>query len=719
MQQRLRLILQLAALIPSSVLLSPSALAQVTSDGSLPTPTEVETSGNDFTINGGTTAGNNLFHSFRDFSVPAGGSAIFNNASSASNIINRVTGGNISQIDGLIQSLSDANLFLINPAGIIFGEGSSLNIGGSFYGSTGQSILFPDGVEFDANPAIEPILTINAPIGFNVRENSGDIINRSVAVNESGEMEFAFPVGLAVEEGESITFEANQIIFDEGLLTAPGGSINLRALGNIEILGSTDTFDPSVNTSSDIGDGGAIQVNTSNGGILISDTNIESSSFSFNEDSGGSINIFAQEALAIKDTTISSTADGIGEGGNVRLESATSIALFDTRIDTGAFGDRRSGDIQISALNDGTIDLIGRQDEPAAIFADAFGNGEGLENNQTGGDLTITGGNITIDNYQLISRVNVQDDFNPNTSGDSGDISITGKNIAITNNSALETLTLGEGAAGGITIKGNNLVLDNASIEASNLIPPDIVEDLASGDVGNINLQLERLLSLRNNSSITAEAENNASGGNINIDSQFIVAFPVSSGDGNDLIASAEQGRGGTISFTRTDSSIFGFNIVEERETRQPNINDIDVTSQQGVDGDILISDVSLIQFDLVIPPSVGLIDSQQTVAYSCEAETNASGLTIKGKGGVPEPPTAPLRADNVYVEEESHNSKNSIENTPNSSDNSSAISIETKDGTIELAMGAIVREDGTVSLVGEPTGGNTPKQISSLRNCL
>jgi filamentous hemagglutinin family protein len=120
-----------------------SVNAQVIPDGTL--STTVNAIGSDFTITGGNTAGTNLYHSFSQFSIPTGGSASFSNAITIENIFARVTGGSTSNIDGLLQTNGTANLFLLNPSGILFGPNATLNISGSFVTSTADSVLFEDG----------------------------------------------------------------------------------------------------------------------------------------------------------------------------------------------------------------------------------------------------------------------------------------------------------------------------------------------------------------------------------------------------------------------------------------------------------------------------------------------------------------------------------------------------------------------------------------------
>ena len=121
-------------------------------------------------ITGGTRpgGGGNLFHSFGEFGVPTNNIANFLNdaALPTSNILSRVTGGNPSNILGTIQTegFGNANLFLMNPAGIVFGPNASLNVGGAAHFTTADYLRLSDGVQFTALPSAQDALLSVAPV---------------------------------------------------------------------------------------------------------------------------------------------------------------------------------------------------------------------------------------------------------------------------------------------------------------------------------------------------------------------------------------------------------------------------------------------------------------------------------------------------------------------------------------------------------------------------
>jgi filamentous hemagglutinin family protein len=210
------------------------ALGQVTPDGSLNTVVRTD-NGSDFAIEAGEQVGDNLFHSFRDFSVPTGGSATFNNGSTVRNIIGRITGGNASTIDGLIRANGVANLFLINPSGLIFGANAALDIGGSFMGSTADRIRFADGIEFRTTQA-RPLLTVSTPIGLRYSANSGAIRvsgrgnNLALDPDSFAIVRESRPVGLQVDSGRTLALVGGAVSLQGGNLTASSGRIEIGSV---------------------------------------------------------------------------------------------------------------------------------------------------------------------------------------------------------------------------------------------------------------------------------------------------------------------------------------------------------------------------------------------------------------------------------------------------------------------------------------------------------
>jgi filamentous hemagglutinin family protein len=159
-----------------------SATAQLLPDNTLPVNSTVTKSGPIQTIDGGTSRGINLYHSFQDFSIPTNNTAYFNNAANIQNILTRVTGNSVSNIDGILKANGNANLFIINPNGIVFGVNAKLDIGGTFIGSTANSFKFSNGSEFSAtNPQAPPLLTANITTGlqYGTSSTGATISNRA------------------------------------------------------------------------------------------------------------------------------------------------------------------------------------------------------------------------------------------------------------------------------------------------------------------------------------------------------------------------------------------------------------------------------------------------------------------------------------------------------------------------------------------------------------
>ena len=192
----------------------PGAIAQITAapDG---TNTSVTPAGNTFSITGGTQAGGNLFHSFQQFGLDAGQTATFLANPAIQNILGRVTGGSASIINGQLQVTgSNANLYLMNPAGIVFGAGASLNVPGSFTATTANGIGIGNGW-FNAVGSNNYAALVGTPNQFAFTTSQpGAIINAG---------------NLAVGQGQSITLLGGTVI-NTGTLTAPGGTVTIAAV---------------------------------------------------------------------------------------------------------------------------------------------------------------------------------------------------------------------------------------------------------------------------------------------------------------------------------------------------------------------------------------------------------------------------------------------------------------------------------------------------------
>src|SRR4028119_826993 len=410
-------------------------------------------------IEGGATRGSSLFHSLREFNIGEGRGAYFENPRGITNIFTRVTGGNQSNILGTLGVLGNANLFLINQKGIVFGPQARLDVRGSFLAATADSIVFNDGVEFSsANPIGSPLLTVNIPVGLRFRENPGAIINAS-SVTQVIEGT-TIPVGLAVPPGQTLALVGGDVIFNNGFASAFSGNIQLGSVAssglvsfNITPIGLGLDYTKMANFGNiELSGLSAVTVSGPGGGtIALRGRNVTlRDRSSLASDTSGSIDgrgikIEAARFSLLDRAFVGSTTIGSGAGGAIESRSAENIELKGI-----GFENFRREILDRGAAQE-PADLTVRQ---SGIFTGTLGAGRA-------GEIALDTKRLTMRDGSVI--------LNPTVgSGDGGGVTIRAKESVEINASGLFTTTFYSGNAGSIAIETGQLsVTDGAFVSAS------------------------------------------------------------------------------------------------------------------------------------------------------------------------------------------------------------------------------------------------------------
>jgi len=589
---------------------SSSVQAQVIGDRI--TNTQVKVNGNISHIVGGMKAGNNLFHSFKQFSPSIGTTANFDHGLEIQNIFSRVTGGSISEIDGLIQTQGGANLFLINPAGIVFGTNAQLNVGGSFIATTAEQMIFEDGTEFGAaSTDKQPILTITSPVGLQYG-NAGKI---EVLPNASrGENNPAVGLSIQPGKGNTLALLGGDVAITRNSLNAIAGNIEISSIrsGRVDLQQSDNGWSFDYDNVQEYG-----RITLDNRALINSSgiVNFQAKTIDFSSTSGisnftnitgagGNIKLNASELVKLDGsflfTQVGQISSNIeeaiaGAGGDILIKAPKILSTNGSIISAGTLSQGAGGNITLQALE--TLELSSTiNDKPSIISTSTTGVGNGGQIDINTAQLAIydgsqiqalagegKGGTITVNARELIdisgtgilrsrnssgsptetvlnsgfTASSGREDlpFAEQPKGESGNLIINTAKLNIQDSASVSVNNYGFANAGDIKITAANLTLDTAGKIDANTV---------SGEGGSISVMAEDLITLDNQSGISTTAQQDGDGGNIFLEADNLLLL-----EQNKINADAQQGSGGNISintqgfFISSDSAVTASSQVD------------------------------------------------------------------------------------------------------------------------------------------------------------
>jgi filamentous hemagglutinin family protein len=392
----------------------------------------------------GELKGSNLFHSFKTFNVNTGESATFTGPPKIDNVISRVTGDGRSFINGPLRSeIESANLWFINPNGVLFGKSASLDVDGSFHVTTADYLRLGKGGRFAASDPRASSLTSAPPEAFG-------FMDRHVApITVKGSPEGA----IKVPEGDALSVVGGDIKIQGGKLSAPSGRVNLASVAS---KGEVELKDNDLNTGSfkQLGD------------IRMSQQGVVSTS----GEGGGAIFIRGEQFVAMDRSNVQANTLDDRDGKEIDVEVETLRLSGRAQITAGTAGTGDAGNLQIKAQD---IILSGRKEGFSSGFT-ASSRGTAADSGDAG-DITVVADRLRLNGGAQIASGTFGTGEGGNLQIEARDIALSGQKEGLFPSGFLANSQgeiAGSGGAGNITVEAESLRLsDGAQITSSTFGP--------------------------------------------------------------------------------------------------------------------------------------------------------------------------------------------------------------------------------------------------------
>jgi filamentous hemagglutinin family protein len=473
--------------------------AEITTDGSLGSHANLP--GPDYLIGAdlGRQIGSNLFHSFQDFNLNSSESATFSGPSNVQNILSRVTGGNPSNIDGLIRStIPNADFYFLNPYGIMFGENAKLDVQGSFHASTADYLRLGITGQFAVNHPEQSILTVAPPTAFG-------FLDAPAGIQVQGSK-------FAIAPWADFSLIGGDLTFNNAQLLASSGRFNLISIAaKGEVTAKESHLDIQVPDTSSFAKFGHIEMINSyveTSGSPASGINISAAQFLMHNSSIYAHTLLSDSDSNSKDIDILATEWIRIQGEPSEISESEYIVDTESGIFSNTFSNGNASHIFIttpqleiskstidtstrSKGNGGNIEIQSQQirfREGAAILSNAYGAG-------VGGQIKIK----AMERLELIDQrvfltpeeIKLETSIQANTfgSGNSGSIFIEAGYLQLWGADILSQ-TFNEGDGNQIFVKANNIdILNGSSISVSAV-------NQAIGNGGNLYVNVADTLQL-------------------------------------------------------------------------------------------------------------------------------------------------------------------------------------------------------------------------------